>query len=352
MNKVSFLFSLAAAAAVALPLQTAHALTYAEALNKAGHKPIVLFCYGANYDEVSAKAYDALIKQHKLQPALQKCLFVEVPVYQLPDARQKHEMEKNLGKKGLPDGIYSYPSLAVVDDGGHLRGIVQKADEMKDAETAVAALRKVLEAYNKQEDLITKAEKAGGSRKAELLLQAAEVRGVTLPPDAGEGGRRNKGMHDNVGLKERQKFDPITIMEHIMLMEDSAEAESYIRGELRKPGFSLAQRQEMLAALAGHYRRNKASADKLRALYTEMRELDPDSMYGAYAQGALDMWVDKKTSATAAPSEINRTGNDIISDSDAPSVATPEDEPDTDDGNTAMGSRSADGPQVDSMEDE
>lgn len=364
MNKRSLLLSLASLAAMALPTQAAVMRSYPDALSKAGHKPIVLFCYGANYDEVSKKAYEEFVKQHKLQPVLQKCIFVEVPIYQLPNEQQKREMEKIIGKAGLPGGIFSYPSLAVVDDGGNLRGIVQKADEIQDVESAKAALAKLLEAYDRQESLITKAEKAGGTVKAKLLMQAAEVRGVNLPPDAGEGGKRNKGMKDNVGLGARQSFDPITVMERTFTMDSNAEVENYIRGLLGKPGYSLSQRQEMLAALAGHLRRNEGSIDKIRAIYNEMRELDPDSMYGAYAQGALDMWVDKKPIAAAAPSEINRTNNAIISDSDGPSVVISDnsaddtdDTPVINDGNTAMGTRAGDTPkkdepQVDSMADE
>lgn len=102
---------------------------------------------------------------------------------------------------------------------------------------------------------------------------------------------------------------------------EPGEVEGHIRGLLAQPGYSLTQRQEMLAALAGHIRRNKGSVDKLRALYTEMRDLDPDSMYGAYAKGALNMWVDKKAVATNdVPSEINRNNNTIIADSDGPSI--------------------------------
>lgn len=351
MKTSSLLFALAALAA-ALPTGAATARTYPDALSKAGHKPIVLFCYGANYDEVSQKAYDEFIKKHKLQAATRNCVFVEVPIYQLPDERQKKEMERIIGKRGLPGGIFSYPSLAVVDDGGNLRGIVQRYDEIKDADSASAALTKLLEAYDKQEDLIVKAEKAGGTRKAQLLMQASEVRGINLPPDAGEGGKRNKDMKDNVGLGARKGFDPISVMEKTFNMEQS-QVEGYIRDLLSKPGYSLTQRQEMYAALAGHVRRNGGSPDKLRKLYTEMRDLDPDSMYGAYAQGALDMWVDKKAVAkNDIPTEINRPSNTIIADSDGPSLVISDNSAnDTDDTpvivdprKTALGTRATPAP--------
>ena len=70
----------------------------------------------------------------------------------------------------------------------------------------------------------------------------------------------------------------------------------------------------MMAAYAGHLRRGgegkkPASKERLRALYTEMRNIDPDSTYGAYAEGALVIWVEGGTlTEEPIPTEINRVG--------------------------------------------
>jgi hypothetical protein len=73
----------------------------------------------------------------------------------------------------------------------------------------------------------------------------------------------------------------------------------------------------MMAAYAGHLRRGEegrtpASKEFLRALYTEMRNIDPKSTYGAYAEGALVIWVEGGTlTDQPIPTEINRVaGND------------------------------------------
>jgi hypothetical protein len=93
------------------------------------------------------------------------------------------------------------------------------------------------------------------------------------------------------------------------------EANAHVRKMMAQGGYSKLQRQMMMAAYAGHLRRGgekmkPASKERLRALYTEMRNIDPESTYGAYAEGALVIWVEGGTlTDEAVPAEINRVGN-------------------------------------------
>ena len=92
-------------------------------------------------------------------------------------------------------------------------------------------------------------------------------------------------------------------------------ANAHVRKMMAQGGYSKLQRQMMMAAYAGHLRRGgekmkPASKERLRALYTEMRNIDPESTYGAYAEGALVIWVEGVTlTDEAVPAEINRVGN-------------------------------------------
>lgn len=367
MNKFFSMVSLGALAAAALPAQAAVARTYPDALSRAGHKPIVLFCYGANTDKYNQDCYDTYIKKRAISDAVRTCMFVEVPMYQFPDARQKKEMDSIIGK-GLPSGIYTMPCLAVVDSRGNLRGIVQRSDEMKDPETAKAALKKILDAFDTQEDLIVKAEKAGGARKSKIYMEAANVKGVTMPPLANVDLGKSKGKAGQVKaeLEARNKFDPLALVEKLQTMELGA-AENYVMGMVNQEGYSLEQRQMMLAALGGHVRRNKGSVEKMREIYTKMRDLDPEAPYGAYAQGALDLWVDKKdavvTKMNDIPAEITRTNN-VVSTAgsgratpganDMPTIPSPSaGGTKTAMGSTALGTPATPAqPDTESMEDE
>ena len=257
-----------------LPLHAASARSYDEALRKAGgRKPIVLFCYGANYDKVSQQTYESFIKKRGIAQAVRSVVFLEVPVYQMPNEKEQKQWHKVMGKNSLPGGIWSYPCLVVLDGSGAMRGIVQSAEEMETAETASIALEKLLESFDDQEDLIKKAVKASGNKRLNLLSQAADVQAIM--PSSLSGGT---------------PFDPISVVEALQPMA-LEEANNYIRSMVSSGYYSRRQRQEIFAAYAGHVRRNGGSANRLRAIYTEMRNIDPTSIYAAHAEGAIELWV-------------------------------------------------------------
>ena len=321
----------------------AEARSLPEALNKAGRSPVVVFIYGANYDKVSMKAYEEFVGRRKLSPALHRCVFLTMPVYQLPNEKQEAEMKRMMGDKQLPSGIWSYPCLAVLDAENNLRGIVQKPEEMKTPEAAIAALKPILEDFRDQQKLLAKADRAAGARKAQLLFKAAEI-DLPLPEsdlkDARESKDPKAAKRDKVGFANRVKFDPLAVVEKIQTM-DFETANAYIRSEMVHSCYSRLQRQMMMAALAGHLRRNGASKARLRALYTEMRNIAPQSLYGAYADGAIALWAsesapEKPAAIAAAPVEIDRAA-DNISTADAYDPTRP---PKPADGGSGSGSAS------------
>ena len=291
-----------------VPSWAAIARTYPDALSKAGKNPIVIFIYGANYDKVSQNAYEAFVRKNKISPYISKATFLEMPVYQLPDERQKKDMAKRLGDKRLPGGIWSYPCLAVVDSRENLRAVVQSPEEMKDPEKALAALKVHLDNFYKQEKILDRARRAKGDRKAEMLLEASDY-DIRMPRDLTDA--RNAG--DDAELRNRLAFDPTSLVEALQI-KSYAEANAHVRKMMAQGGFSKLQRQMMMAAYAGHLRRGvegvgPASKERLRALYTEMRNIDPKSTYGAYAEGALVIWVEGgRLTEDPIPTEINRVG--------------------------------------------
>ena len=96
---------MALVALLAAPVKAAIARTYPDALSKAGKNPIVIFIYGANYDKVSQRTYETFIKKNKIAPYIRQTVFLEMPLYQLPNDKEKKDMEKRLGGKRLPGGI-------------------------------------------------------------------------------------------------------------------------------------------------------------------------------------------------------------------------------------------------------
>ncbi len=296
-------------AACLLPAAAATARSLPEALRKAGDKdPIVMFCYGANYDSVSETCYKEFVKERKIINVARNAVFLEMPIYQQPNEREKKDMERIRGGKGLPGGIWSYPCLAVLDGQGNLRGIVQSAEEMKNAETAAAALSKLLEAFDEQQKLINKAAKAGGSRQANLLIEAADI-DLRLPSQLPAVGK------DSDKVNERLNFDPIDVMTNLQPMKGD-EAHAHIRNMMANGSYTRRQRQEMMMAYAGHLRTLKATPERLRAAYIEMRNIDPSSMYAAYAEEAIRLWAQPVAEPAAAEGATG--GSTALGDTERP----------------------------------
>lgn len=295
---------------LAVPARAAIARSYPDALAKTGKHPIVIFIYGANYDKVSERTYETFVKKNKIAPYVRQATFLEMPLYQMPSEREKKDMEKRLGNKRLPGGIWSYPCLAVVDSSGNLRGVIQSPEQMKNPEAALAELKVMLENFYAQEKLLEKAKKAKGEKRAAFLLAASDI-DLRMPSSAID---KNDKMDGETGMGNRLGFDPLNVVEALQI-KDYEEADYYVRSMMAEGGYSKLQRQMIMAAYAGHLRRGgegmkPASKERLRALYTEMRNIDPKSTYGAYAEGALVIWVEGgKLTDEPIPAEINRVGN-------------------------------------------
>ncbi len=256
--------------------QASQSRTFEDALKKAGKdKPFVMFCYGANYDNASIKIYETYIAKHEknMHRVLSKTNYVVVPVYQQPDEKEKREYERVMGKRGLPGGVRSIPCFAVLDGGGNVRGAVQSREELDDPEKAAKALAKLLSDFDEQQKLLEKSARASGPRKEELQREALSYTDLKIPGHA--------------------LYDPSQngLVQKLQLME-IPEANTYIRTLLAGGTFSPVERQMVMAAFAGHVRRSKGPVPMLRALYTEMRNIDPTSTYGIYAEGALELWVE------------------------------------------------------------
>lgn len=250
--------------------------TYQDGLNKVGNdKPLVVFCYGANFDKVGPEMYNKYIKKtnHALGRVLSKETYVVVPVFQMPTEAEKREHEKVMGKHRLPGGIWSFPCLAVVDGKGNFRGAVQSSEELKDPDTAAAALSSLLADFRRQQKLLDESERHKGANKTKLLREALSISSVRVP-----GHKSVDPANDGLGEK--------------LQVMDLERANAHVRNLIASNNYTLLERQMILVAYAGHMRRNNGSVARLRAIYTEIRNIDPKSIYGLYAMGAIQLWVE------------------------------------------------------------
>ncbi len=281
------LLSLASLILALTPAQAARARSYADALKKADDKPILVFCYGANYDKYSERLHKEFTKGNKLWRGLTSNIYMEMPIYQMPDKRERRARDKMMDGKKLPGGIFSYPSIAIIDRHNTLRAVIQSSDELKDVESVNELLKDYVERFKTQQKILKKADGSKGDRIAEMLAEAADI-GLTIPSHY---TKQLAGVNDKARHSKRFAFN----WEQLLVEMDKQTAHDaairYIRGIMRDGNYSKTQRQELLAVLTGHLRRGGAPRDMLLALYYEMHAIDPKSPYGSYALEGIRIWL-------------------------------------------------------------
>lgn len=310
-------------AVLALPLHAAQAPSYQDGLKKAtSNRPLVVFCYGANFDRINPEIYEKLFKgkDHSFSRVIRGLNYVVVPIYQLPTPAEKRAADKVMRGGRLPGGIRTYPCILLVDAQNNLRGSVQSAEDIESPEKAAVALTNLLNDYRKQQDLLEKAARAKGSNHTRYMREALAISSIRVP---------NHGM-----------YDPSTggIVEQLQVIKDIPTANAHVRNFISGGNYTLIERQMILVALAGYIRRLDITNHKkvvhteiLRALFTEIRNIDPKSIYGRYAEGAIKIWVvpnetnmeekeAKKASkpAAASPTPPSKTA---MGDKDTPATA-------------------------------
>ncbi len=277
--------------------EAARERNYSKALSSAGdRRAVVAFCYGANYDKYSEKKYDDFIKKRKILRGIGSNILVEVPIYQLPNKKERKERDRIMGDKKLPGGIYSYPSIAIIDGENNLRAVIQSAEELKDAETASKILNDYLDKFDEQQKILKKADGRKSDKVGEIIAEAADL-GLNIPERYIKQGQ---GATDDAGHGHRFNFNWEPLLVEMDKMGSPGDAVRKVRELMDKASYTKEQRQELLAVLTGFIRRSTAKnlltnpspqRDALEALYYEMHAIDPKSAYGSYALQAIEIWL-------------------------------------------------------------
>ncbi len=270
------------------PSQAVTARNYPDALEKAEDKKIIIaFCYGANYDKLSEKKHKEFMRSRKLLRGLGSQVFIEIPIYQMPDKKERKDRDKIMGGKNLPGGIFSYPSIALIDGSGTLRAVLQSSEEMKDVETANKLLSEYVDQFKDQQKILKRADGRKSDKVAEMMAEAADI-GLTIPSHY---AKQAAGANDKEGYSKRFNFSWESILVDMDKQGSHGAAIRHIRGIMNAGVYSKEQRQELLAVLTGHLRRSGAPRDMLLALYYEMHAIDPKSVYGSYALEGIRIWL-------------------------------------------------------------
>ncbi len=269
--------------------EAAKARSLEDAFGKSTDRPIMVYCYPANFNEFSEKQYKEYIQRKKLIKGISGLTYVELPIFQNPDKKEQREEAKTRGKVDLPARIYNLPCVIILDKDKNLRGYIRDSKTMSNAELANKELKELIDIFGKQQKLLGRAEKMTRSKKGEYVIEAEDLgagRNLVMPATATQAAAASDAGNKE-GYAARYSLSFEDILPELDKTDSNAQATQLIRGMMKKGKYSNIQQQELLCMLTGHLRRNGASASELRALYQEMYKADPKSMYGAFAEECI-----------------------------------------------------------------
>ncbi len=271
------------------PVQAAKVNSLEDAYSRAKDKPIMVYCYAANFNESNIANYEKLMKRRAITKGIQQMTYLELPIYQNPDKNEKRKADKAFGKAGMPGGVKGLPCVIILDKNKNLRGFIRDTKILNDPELANKELKKLVDVYTKQQKLLDRAASTKGGRKADLIVEASELSvglNLNIPgSDAAAAAAADAGNKEGYAARFSLSFE--AVLPELDKLESNGAATNYIRGMLSRGKYTKIQQQELLCTLSGYLRRNGASATELRKIYQEMNQIDPETYFGAYAKECI-----------------------------------------------------------------
>lgn len=277
-----------------------YAKTFEAAKKRNPKDGILVFFYGTGWDARS----DAMLKSFwghpEIKSACGDAAMVTVPVYQRPDEKEKKRAQEARAGMRVPH-IYSYPAIVMCDEDGNDYYILQGDEIFEDREVVAKTIKGKLELYRKRKAILKKAEKAKGATKAKLYGEAM-IEGIGYPKDALRV-MRQYDPNNELPYARRIEFDVFKIItDKIHKNPDDKEAKMLTADEAVALATKLAiedettylpwQRQEIIAACAGHLRRLDKSDPRIKSLHKKIKEIDPDSVWAAFVDDSEEIWGD------------------------------------------------------------
>lgn len=269
--------------------QAAKARSLEDAYGKARDKAIMVYCYPANFNVSMEDHQKEFMSRRKLIKGISGITYLELPIYQNPDKREQKDAAKSLGKAGIPGRIYNLPCVIILDKDKNVRGFIRDGKTMADVELANKELKELIDIFDEQQKLLSRAERARRGKKGEYVAEAEDLgegRNLFMPPSATAAAAAADGGNKE-GYAARYSLSFEDVLPDLDKTESNGEATQLIRGMMKNGKYSKTQQQELLCMLTGHLRRNGASASELRGLYQEMNKINPKSVYGSYAEQCI-----------------------------------------------------------------
>lgn len=293
--------------------------TYDDAISAAGDDGIIVFCYGPDWNQRSARMAKNFWPKKEVENATGGAILVAVPFYQDPTPEQSDEAARIGG--GVPEPPFGVcPSILMLDQNGYMYAALCGMDALgnEDGSAALKNMRDKLASFRQQKQLMTQAANLQGVEKAKILNQIAEL--PIAPPADMPGGAYNNpwSQHqrcspgllelikkcdpqDTSGMVRRNQFD--STVDHLYklmgtkdgfiapdFVPDYKTIETECMKLIKDDAYRAEDRQAALCLLIGATRRAEGGGKKLKELINACIKLNPDSLYGRMCQHLLNSW--------------------------------------------------------------
>lgn len=263
-----------------------------DAKSKAGKDGIVIVTYAEGWDKYSKKAAERMLAAAPVRKALGRAVVLEYGVPNVTSEKEQEEIKARFGKTDIkfPN---SYPAFIFYNKEGYrLADVCIAFDEIKKTKEVAKRIKEVLDASEKQQELLAQAEKASGVEKARLLGQASAISGLNKPENVAKriqdaDPTDESGMHQFVTLNLFDKAIgtaktpdwQATLAEMKRLMEH--------------PMLTTDHQQQLCCICIGllHRKGGPEHRAELKEMIDKLEQLNPESVLGKSAVDARRLWL-------------------------------------------------------------
>lgn len=274
--------------------------TYEQAIKGNPNDGIVVFLYGPDWEKDGPQLLKKMWTNPKVKNACGGANLVAIPLYQRPNEKEKSAAEEKAKGFVRTKNVRSIPALVLQDYAGRDYYVISGDELLQSPEKVAELMKQKFELYKQQRKFLAQMEKAKGKAKARACAQAATIEGILPPKDYVKIIRENDPKLEDP-LSARAVFNVYELIvdsttpdkenpgKKILSIDETL---TKLRELTSGDTYTPEQKQEIYAAAVGHLRRSGYDRAKIKKLYREMIELNPDSLWADYAKNAVKIWCD------------------------------------------------------------
>ncbi len=286
-----------------------YAITYEEAMGKAGDDGVIVFCYGPDWNRRSVRMLKSFWERPELQDAAGDAILLSVPFYQTPPTEEdlkdvKYPPNVIRGRMQAPP-FQICPTVMMFDSSGRLYATLSGTDALGDelGDLGIANIKKNLELLRKQQQLMLQIEEMpAGAERSKLLVEVSEL-GIAVPSDVASklqeaDDEESKAMQRRVNYKALDfMYEQLETTDGFLppdFIEDVNKIKDACMEIVEDETLRTMDRQAAYNLYLGAMRRDAVTGARFRAQINRNLKIDEESFYGKTMPHIVKLWPSMK----------------------------------------------------------